>query len=73
MWDKVVDVEDRSNNRLIRHVGFSMAAFGMLVGIVAGIVATVTGTTALGICAAGMVLLSFVLLPVTDINFPSWR
>lgn len=57
----------------IRYVGFSMATVGMLVGIVAAIVATCTGFAGLGICAAGMILLSFALLPVTDLNFPKRR
>ena len=45
----------------------------MLVGIVAAIVAGVIGSAGLGICAAGMFLLSFVLLPVTDVNFSKWH
>lgn len=61
--------EDYDNVSLIRHVGFSMAVVGMLVGIGVAIFATVTGNTALGMCAAGLFTMSFFLFPVTDINF----
>lgn len=66
-------LKDVNNHRLIRYVGFSMATVGMLVGIAAAIVAGVTGTMGLGFCAAGMITLSFLLLPVTDLNFPKPR
>jgi hypothetical protein len=62
--------KDSNNIRLIRHVGFSMAVVGMLVGVAAVIVAIVTQSGILGGIAAAMILLSFLLLPVTDINFP---
>lgn len=65
--------QDRKNHPKIRYMGFSMGAVGMLVGIVAAIVAGVIGSAGLGICAAGMFLLSFVLLPVTDVNFSKWH
>lgn len=61
---------DSNNHRKIRYVGFSMATVGMVVGITAGIVAAVTASGILGACGAVMALMSFILLPVTDINFP---
>lgn len=62
--------KDNSNNPKIRYMGFSMAWLGMVVGIGVAVVATVTGTTGLGLGAAGLITASFLLLPVTDINFP---
>lgn len=63
---------DKSNHRKIRYMGFSMAVVGILAGIVAAVVAGVIGSGGLGGIAAGMILLSFILLPVTDINFSKW-
>jgi hypothetical protein len=65
--------KDRNNHNLIRYVGFSMAVVGILVAIGAAIFAGVIGSGGLGFGAAGMFVLSFALLPVTDINFSKWN
>lgn len=61
---------DSDNHRKIRYIGFSMAVVGLLAGIAAAITAGVIGSGGLGICAAGVTVLSFALFPVTDINYP---
>jgi hypothetical protein len=65
--------KDVDNYPKLRYVGFTMGAVGMLVTIVAAIVATATGFAGLGFCAGGMGLLSFSLFPITDLNFPKRR
>lgn len=72
MFDRIAEfLGESSNTRKIRYMGFSMATVGMVVGVVAAVVATVTGITGLGICAAVLLVGSFLLFPTTDINFPS--
>lgn len=74
MFDKIAEfLRDTGNTRKIRYMGFSMATLGMVAGIGAAIVAGVIGSGGVGGCAAGMIVLSFILLPVTDINFPKKR
>lgn len=66
-------LRNANHRSLVRHVGFSMAVVGMLAGMVAVVVAITLGSSILGGIAAGSMVMSFLLLPVTDLRFPRSR